>query len=102
MVFDGQYHAAWKVCMNQDFALTSAYGVLAMIGANGNYYLRGDKTKFLGMGTWFKNDWGSHSMEVQYDASKNNTGMFGQPLFLRYGGKFQVGAVSHHTSFLWG
>lgn len=74
-----------------------------MIGPNGNYYFRSlCKDWFLGAGTWWKNDSGSHSVEVQYDVKKNNVGMFGQPLFLRYGGKFKFGAVDYAPTLLWG
>jgi hypothetical protein len=58
---------------------------------------------FVGAGSWWKTEGGSkHSVEVQYDAKDKKAGIMGQPLFLRYGGKFKMGAVDYHTAVLLG
>lgn len=81
--------------MNQDMAVTSSYGYLAMIGGSGNYYLRSELMKwFVGAGTWWKAGDTSHHAELQYDAKDNKPGMFGQPLFLRYGLKMPLDSVN--------
>lgn len=91
LVFDKDYHLATQVHVNKDFAVDSAYAYGAMVGPHGNYYVRSQLMKwFVGAGTWLKDGSGNHhSVEVQYDAKDNTEGMFGQPLFLRYGGKFK-------------
>merc|ERR1712070_14437 len=52
------------------------------------------KNMFVTAGTWWKSDNGnSHNVMLQYDAAKENPGaggLMGQPLWLKYGGKFKL------------
>ena len=104
LVYEKEFSLAWQLNMNKDMAVDSAYAYLAMVGGNGNYYLRTQMFKwFVGAGTWFKQDNGNkHSFEVQYDAKDNKAGIAGQPLFLRYGGKYKYGSVDIEASALVG
>lgn len=83
--------------------LSSAYGYAAMVGGNGNYYLRSNLLNpFVGVGTWF--NWGASKqhVELQYDVSGNMKGLFGQPAFLRWGMKHSMGPVKVQMSSLCG
>ena len=76
-----------------------------MIGGNGNYYLRSNiKSKLYGAGTWMKNDYGTHNIDVQYDMSgdEKNPGFMGMPLFLRYANKQSIGPVDYKMAILLG
>lgn len=101
MVYEKEFHAAWNIKMDQAMAMKSAYGWLGMTGANGNYYLRANLLdQFFGLGTWFKHGDHKHSLEVQYDVKNKKPGMFGQPLYMRYGGIFKIGKVEYHNQML--
>lgn len=94
MTYDKDYHLAWDLSVNKDMKLSSAYGYAAMVGANGNYYVRANLlNQFLGLGTWYK--WGNakNSVELQYDPSGAVKGFMGQPAFIRWGMKSNLGPV---------
>lgn len=103
LAYEKDFHAAWDLNLNKDMALSSAFGYLAMVGPNGNYYLRSNLLNpFVGAGTWFKNGVGKHHFELQYDTTGKNMGMFGQPAFLRYGLKTNFKGVKVHLNSTWG
>lgn len=85
-------------------ALQSAYAYMAMVGSNGNYYVRTQLFKwFVGAGSWWKTEGGSkHSVEVQYDGKDQKAGLFGQPLFMRYGLKSKIGSIDYQAMVLMG
>jgi len=84
-------------------SVTEAYAALAMIGANGNYYLRANiMSKLYGAGTWMKNDYGTHNIDVQYDMSEGKKGFMDLPLFLRYANKQSIGPVNYNFALLIG
>merc|ERR1719487_1333666 len=88
------FHVACDLSVDKDMKLSSAYGYAAMVGGNGNYYLRSNLLNpFVGFGTWF--NWGASKqhLELQYDVSGSKTGLFGQPAFLRWGMKHTLGTV---------
>ena len=104
LVYEKEFNLAWQLKLNKDFAVDSAYAYLAMVGGNGNYYLRTQLFKwFVGAGSWWKDQNGNkHSLEVQYDAKDKTAGIAGQPLFLRYGGKYKFGVTDWDASVLVG
>lgn len=85
-------------------ALKSAYAYFAMVGTNGNYYLRTQLFDwFVGAGSWWKAENGStHSVELQYDLKDKKPGLMGQPVFMRYGSKYKLGPLDYHMSVLLG
>lgn len=96
------YHLGWRVDMDHNNAVSNVWCAAAMIGANGNYYLRGNAmSRLFGLGTWWKSDNGSqHSLEAQYDLNKAEPGIAGMPLYLRYGGAFKYGAIDYNCRVL--
>lgn len=40
LVYDKEFNLGCEFNLNQDMALKSAYAYFAMVGSNGNYYLR--------------------------------------------------------------
>lgn len=40
LVYENEFNVAWQLNLNQEMALKSAYGYMAMVGGNGNYYVR--------------------------------------------------------------
>lgn len=79
IVYENEYNLAWQMNLNQDMALKSAYAYLAMVGPNGNYYLRSQLFNwFVGAGSWWKSESGAkYSVELQYDAKDNKPGLMG-------------------------
>lgn len=100
---ENDYHLAWKVKSDLS-AVNEAYATLAMIGANGNYYLRANiMSKLYGAGTWMKNDYGTHNIDVQYDMTEGKKGgLMDMPLFLRYANKQAIGPVDYRFAVLLG
>jgi len=96
------YHFGWRMDMDKTNSLSNVWLHAAMIGSNGNYYVRGNAlTKFFGLGTWFKSENGNkHSMEAQYDMNNSEPGLMGMPLYLRYGGAFKCGPLDYNMSVL--
>jgi len=92
------YHLGWRMHMDKNNSVKDVWCHAAMIGDNGNYYVRGNAfTKLFGLGTWFKSEGGSkHSMEAQYDLNNAKPGLMGMPLYLRYGGAFKFGALDYN------
>ena len=90
--------------MKSDLAsVTEAYATLAMIGGNGNYYLRANiMEKLYGAGTWFKNDSGTYNVDVQYDTTGAKKGLMDMPLFIRCAMARKMGPASVNTAFLFG
>jgi len=40
IVYENEFNLGWQLNLNQDMAMKSAYAYFAMVGPNGNYYLR--------------------------------------------------------------
>ena len=103
LVYDKEFNLGCEFNLNQDMALKSAYAYFAMVGSNGNYYLRSQLFNwFVGAGSWWKTDCGKYSVEVQYDLKDKKAGLMGQPVFLRYGSKHKLGALDYHMNLLLG
>lgn len=96
------YHLGWRVDVDHTNAVNNVWCHAAMVGSNGNYYVRGNAiSRFFGLGTWWKSENGSqHSVEAQYDLNKTEAGIAGQPLYLRYGGAFKLGALDYKLQVL--
>lgn len=95
------YHLGWRVDLDKNMAASKCFATAAMIGNNGNYYLRANLlSKFIGVGTWWKSDKGEHSLEAQYDVSNGEPGIAGQPLYMRYGGKYKLGCCDYKCHVL--
>lgn len=58
--------------------------------------------KLYGAGTWFKNDSGDHSIDVQYDTTGAQKGFMDMPLFIRYGISRKFGPATYSTAILMG
>jgi len=88
--YEKDYHCAWKMAVDDKLKLTEAYGALLFNNTgHGNWYFRSNcLQKIMAIGCNYDvNDKCAHSTEFQYDINKTKTGLFGMPLFWRFGGK---------------
>jgi hypothetical protein len=93
--YEKDYHCAWKVIcdMKNKMKMTEAYGILLFNNTgHGNWYFRSNcLEKVMAVGCNYNiNENLAHSTEVQYDFNKTKTGLFGMPLFYRFGGKWNL------------
>jgi len=73
--------------------VNEAYVAVGAKNSTGDFYLRADCLKrFLGLGCSVSpKDYFQHSFELQYDAgTKPATGIYGMPVFFRFGGLYQL------------
>lgn len=95
------YHCAWKAVT--DFkGLSEAYGVLAVKNKTGDFYLRSNcLNRFVGIGCHVSpKDSFHHANEIQYDFFGKNKGIYGYPVFWRFGGSYHFPNNSKLTSQL--
>ena len=89
LVYEKDFHCAWKTVVDVNAkSLKEAYGILAWNNTgHGDWYFRSNcLSKFVGIGCSYKvNQNGWHSHEMQWDFNKKKVGLFGQPLWWRYG-----------------
>ena len=89
------YHMGWKLAYGANAAkLTQADGFIAGLCPNGKYamYLRAaGLQRFVGVGMGYPTDtFGKQAFEIQYDFLKKTKGLFGMPLFLRWGTQMKL------------
>jgi hypothetical protein len=97
------YHVAWKAVTDINAqTLDQAYGILAMKNENGDFYMRSNcLNRLVSLGAFFALGKNAHHVyEAQYDFYGKNTGMFGLPLFLRWGGHYHLENGTKITSRL--
>lgn len=92
-MYEKNIHCAWKI--KHDLSkLTEAYGLLAMMNTSlGHFYFRSNcLNRFVGLGCAYTiNKNAHHATEVQWDFGKTPAkGLFGQPLFWRFGGVYHL------------
>lgn len=90
------YQLGYKFSTDKGGKITSAYHAMSMATDSANFYFRGDcLTRFMGLGCTFKETAfgleGQHAVELQADLKNKAPGLFGQPLFLRYGMTAPIG-----------
>jgi len=89
----GDFFGAGKLVVGDLKNYNEAYVAFGAKNSTGDFYLRADCLKrFLGLGCSVSpNDKFNHSFELQYDAgAKPAAGIYGMPLFFRFGGLYHL------------
>jgi histidinol phosphatase-like PHP family hydrolase len=93
-VYEKDFHCASKTVVDvNNMKLAEAYGVFAWMNTgHGNWYFRSNcLNKMVGLGCNYSiNDKMHHATELQYDFNKKTTGIYGQPLFWRWGANYHL------------
>lgn len=89
-----EYNLGVKAVLKDFKTVDEAYLVAAVKNSTGHFYLRSNVlTRFMGLGCNVSpKDYFHHSFELQYDAaaSPSKSGIYGLPLFFRFGGLYHL------------
>lgn len=96
LVYENDFHCAWKTEYDMTkSALANAYGYFAWRqDANTWWWFRSNcLNKFVGLGSTHSVWSNPMTCELQYDVNKKKEGLFGQPLFWRWGYKYKLNNI---------